>query len=153
MEKPKTTEVTLIKSVPALIVAFNLCDPVTVPEEFLKKWLMATNEKQLTREQVEDEFNKSKKTLRWQLIETKILHNNNISVTEEEVVKQAKDDVKYYWERYYGASGLADEQLDSLSKNILQNNEETKRIYDRLYDLKLLELFKTTFCASEVCGR
>ncbi len=121
----------------------------SLPEDFLKRWLMATNEKQLTREQVEAEFDKSKKALRWQLIEGKIIENNKITVTEDEVKEQAKLDVKYYWERYYGANGLADEQLDALAKNVMQNKEEVKRIYDRLYDLNMLELFKTTFKLNE----
>jgi trigger factor len=122
----------------------------SLPEEFLKKWLMAISEKPKSREEVETEFEKSKKALRWQLIESKVLQNYNVIVTEDEVAHQAKQDVKFYWERYYGASGLSDEQLNALSKNILENKEETKRIYDRLYDVKLLNLFKSKFKLIEI---
>lgn len=121
----------------------------SLPEDFLKRWLMSSNEKPITREQAEVEFEKSREALRWQLIEGKILQNNNVTVTEEEVSSQAKEDVKYYWERYYGAGGLDDEKLTQLAQHTLQNKEESKRIYDRLYDIKLLELFKNSFKLNE----
>jgi trigger factor len=66
-------------------VNFNL------PTEFLKRWIVAVNEKPVTLDQVDAEFDNYAKGLKWQLIENKIIKENNIAVTNEEVIEHTKD--------------------------------------------------------------
>ncbi|MDB9733026.1 trigger factor, partial [Polaribacter sp.] len=56
-----------------------------LPEAFLKKWLATAGEKPLTAEEATAEFNKSEKSLRYQLIEGKIMKENNIKIDHAEL--------------------------------------------------------------------
>lgn len=44
-----------------------------LPNEFLKRWIKASNEKPITEEQIESEYDEYAKGLKWQLIENKII--------------------------------------------------------------------------------
>src|SRR5690606_35644067 len=52
-----------------------------LPKEFLIKWLQTVGEKPLTAEQAEEEYLKSEKGLRYQLIEGKMIAENNLQIT------------------------------------------------------------------------
>ena len=58
---------------------------ISLPDEFLKRWLVAANEKPVTIEQVNAEYDTYAKSLRWELITNKLIKDNNIKVTGEEV--------------------------------------------------------------------
>ena len=59
---------------------------ISLPDTFLKKWLVATNEQGLTVEQVESEYEQYSKSLKWQLIENKIIKDYNLEVKNEDVL-------------------------------------------------------------------
>ncbi len=54
-----------------------------LPETFLKRWLLATN-KDLTEEQLENDFDYFTKDLQWQLIKNSVIKENELKVTPEE---------------------------------------------------------------------
>ena len=64
---------------------------ISLPDTFLKKWLVATNEQGLTVEQVESEYEQYSKSLKWQLIENKIIKDYNLEVKNEDVLAYAKE--------------------------------------------------------------
>jgi trigger factor len=113
---------------------------VTLPDEFLKRWLLETNEEKFTEEQVEKEYSVYADTLRWQLIENKILKNNNIEVSREDVKNYIKD----YFRKNIAAGTETenDEKLDSLAERYMQSKDEVKKIFDRIYDDRMKQLFK-----------
>ena len=59
-----------------------------MPDEFLKRWLVQTSEKPLTLEQVESDYHMYSKSLKWQLLENKILESN----TNKERIEEQLDD-------------------------------------------------------------
>jgi trigger factor len=61
-----------------------------LPDTFLKRWIRESNEKPITVDQVESEYENYSKGLQWQLIENKLIHSNKIIVTQEEVVEHTK---------------------------------------------------------------
>ncbi|MGB1042329.1 MAG: trigger factor, partial [Tenacibaculum sp.] len=61
-----------------------------LPTDFLQKWLQTAGEKQLTAEEATEEYNKSEKGLRYQLIEGKIMKDNDIKLDYAELVDYAK---------------------------------------------------------------
>lgn len=119
-------------------INFNL------PTGFLKRWIVAVNEKAITPEQVETEFEGYSKGLKWQLIENKIIKDNNIQVNNEEVIDYTK---KMLIEQFgkYSPVPMGDEELDKMVQRVLSNKEETKKIYEKLYGEKVMTLFKTKF--------
>src|ERR1700752_1003172 len=73
---------------------------ITLPDDFLKRWLMAVNEKPLTKEQLEAEYPAYAKSMQWKLIENKIIKNNNIAVTADEAKEEAKSYIRSQFARY-----------------------------------------------------
>ncbi|MFH0864778.1 MAG: trigger factor [Bacteroidota bacterium] len=114
---------------------------VVLPDAFLRRWLLETNNEKFTPEQVEKEYSIYADTLKWQLIENKILKSYNVDVTRENV----KEFVKDYFRKniQQGSSEETDDQkLDGVAERFMENKEEVKKIFDRLYDERLKELFK-----------
>ncbi len=63
---------------------------VTLPEEFFKKWLAITNKGKLTPEQIEENFEQYKDELKWSMIRNKVVEDNDIKVSNEEVIEATK---------------------------------------------------------------
>lgn len=119
-------------------VNFNL------PSEFLKRWIVAVNEKPVSAEQVEAEFDGYAKGLKWQLIENKIIKDNNITVTNEEVIEHTKNLILAQFGKMQQMP-MSDEDLEQTAKRVLANEEEAKKIYEQVYGQKVMTLFKTKF--------
>mgnify|MGYP000328694236 CR=1 FL=1 len=119
-------------------VNFNL------PTEFLKRWIVAANEKPVTFEQVDSEFENYSKGLKWQLIENKIIKENNLEVTKDEVVDHTKELILQQFAQM-GQGPMGDEELNQTAQRVLSNQEEAKKLYEKLYGQKVMELFKTKF--------
>ena len=113
---------------------------LTLPEPFLKRWLVAIN-KDLTIEQVEKEFGDFVTDLKWQLIKDTIIKENELVVTPEETRAFAFDLARsqYY---QYGYYNVPDEQLESLAKMILEKPDENERIYRKLFEDKVINTVK-----------
>jgi trigger factor len=119
-------------------VNFNL------PSDFLKRWIVAVNEKPVSPEQVESEFDGYAKGLKWQLIENKIIKDNNIAVTKEEVMDHTKNLILAQFGKMQQMP-MSDEDLENTAKRVLGNEEEAKKIYEQVYGQKVMTLFKTKF--------
>lgn len=115
---------------------------ITLPDTFLKRWLLETNNEKFTEEQIEKEYSIYADSLKWQLIENKILKDNEITVTQEDVKNHIKDYFRSSLPSMDEANPFPEDKLDSLADRLLENKEETKRIYDKIYDDRLKELFK-----------
>lgn len=115
---------------------------ITLPDAFLKRWLLETNNEKFTEEQIEKEYSIYADSLKWQLIENKILKDNEITVTQEDVKNHIKDYFRSSLPSMDEANPFPEDKLDSLADRLFENKEETKRIYDKIYDDRLKELFK-----------
>ena len=115
-----------------------------LPDEFLKKWLLQTNDKNLTSEQIEAEYTQYSKSLRWQLIENKIIKENNLEVTNEDVLNHTKDLIKQNFAQY-GQKAPEENKLTEIAGKVLENEDERKKVYNQLYDFKTLSLYKRKF--------
>lgn len=112
-----------------------------LPTEFLKKWIQVTGEKPLTEEEASAEFEKSEKGLRYQLIEGKIIQENNLQVNFDELKDFAKGFIKSQMAQY-GQLNPAEEELDNIAARIMSNQDEVKRLSEQLMSQKLLSLYK-----------
>ena len=89
------------------------------------------------------QFERSQKGLRYQLIESKIVNENNLNISNEELNAFAEDAVKNYF-RNYGIAEPTDEQVKGFTANILKNRNEVDRLYRELLGKKLLDFYKQT---------
>lgn len=112
-----------------------------LPTEFLKKWLRTAGEKELSEEEANEEYQKSEEGLRYQLIEGKILKDNNLQVTHEELKNFANTYVKNQFLQY-GMPADDQKQIENIASKILQNKEEIQRINQQLVFSKLLNFYK-----------
>lgn len=112
-----------------------------LPTEFLKKWIQMTGEKPLTEDEANEEFEKSEKGLRYQLIEGKIIQENNLQVDFDELKEFAKGFIKSQMAQY-GQLNPAEEELDNIAARVMSNQDEVKRLSEQLMSQKLLTLYK-----------
>ena len=112
-----------------------------LPSEFLQKWLATAGEKQLTPEEAAEEYNKSEKGLRYQLIQEKILKENDIKLDYEELKEYAKGFIRTQMAQF-GNMNPEDAELDDIANRILGNQEEAKKLQDQLMNQKLMTFYK-----------
>lgn len=113
-----------------------------LPDEFLKKWLRTNQENPVSEEQIEQEYPELKENMKWQLVENKVMKDNNIEIGQDEVVEYTKGLITNQM-RQYGQEPDPS-SLDGIAANVLQNREEAQRITDQLASQKLLEFYKNT---------
>ncbi len=111
-----------------------------LPEEFLKRWLKETNN-ELTEEQIEADFDNFMKDLRWQLIKDRVAKDNEVKIEQEDVKAMAKEIAAMQF-RQYGMFSMPDEQLSAYADQILQNEEERRRITTRVQEEKIMAIIK-----------
>jgi trigger factor len=118
--------------------SFNL------PEEFLKRWLTSVNRDQVNNKDIIENFDKYARSIRWQIIESKIVKENQITVTEDDVVELFYRD----YMNYFGSTVMNEdfeERIRAMAKDSLKNEKEVNKAYDRLYAAKMQQLFKSKF--------
>jgi trigger factor len=112
-----------------------------LPAEFLQKWLATAGEKQLTDEEATEEYNKSEKGLRYQLIQEKIMKDHDIKIDFEELKAFAKGFIRAQMAQF-GNMNPEDSELEDIANRILTNQDEARRLQDQLMSQKLLEFYK-----------
>ena len=112
-----------------------------LPDEFLKRWIRLSNEKPVTAEEVEKDYAEYRKSLQWQLIFNELISEDAISVSQEEVIEKTKELLIGNYAQY-GMPAPEDKELEESAKRVLGNQEEARKIYDMLYDEKLIAYVK-----------
>ena len=122
-----------------------------LPAEFLQKWLATAGEKEMTAEEAAAEYEKSEKGLRYQLIEGKIMKDNDIKLDYAELVEYAKGFIRTQMAQF-GNMNPEEKELDDIAARILGNQDEAKRLQEQLISHKLLTFYKEniTFKTKEV---
>lgn len=120
---------------------------VQLPEDFLKRWLLRTNDK-LNEEQIEKEFDTFAQDLKWQLIRNKVAVDNEMKVEDDEIKNRAAI-IAHLRYQQYGYYYVTDEQVAALATEMLKNQEEVKRIAGLILDDKVLDHFATVIKIEE----
>lgn len=114
---------------------------IQLPDDFLKRWLMAVNEKPLTKEQLEAEYPSYANSMKWKLIENKIIKANEIVVSQDEARAEAAGYIRSQYARY---GQTPDEtEVAKIADSILAKQEEAQKIYEGIYSKKVLDVLKT----------
>lgn len=124
-------------------VTENLIDATKfdLPKEFLIRWLQNSGEKPLNEEEAIEEYDKSEKGIRYQLIEGSIIQEHDLQIQFEELQSFAKELIKEQMAQY-GQQAPEEKELDDIAARIFTNQEETKRLSDQLMSKKLLDFYK-----------
>lgn len=125
---------------------------INMPDNFLKTWLKATSNGQVTDEVLEKEFNLYKESLKWDLIKNKISEDKDIKVEGEEVREKAKSLII---DQFGGAAIAAQlgDKLDEIANNYLSGQdgkgENFMRIYNQLRQERIMTLIKENITVVE----
>jgi trigger factor len=112
-----------------------------LPDEFLRKWLKATNEK-LTDEELGQGYDDFAKNLKWTLIENKIINDNEIKIDYKDVFETAKQRLDAQF-RMYSPQPMPEDQLAQYTATFLQEKENANRIFDEVKALKVFDYIKS----------
>jgi len=112
-----------------------------LPDEFLRRWLKATNEK-LTDEELAEGYDDFAKNLKWTLIENKLIKDNNIEIKYEDVFQTAKARLDAQF-RMYSPAPMPEDQLAEYTATFLKEKDNANRIFDEVKAIKVFELIKS----------
>ncbi|MGM0579032.1 MAG: trigger factor [Bacteroidota bacterium] len=123
-----------------------------LPDEFLKNWLLLSNEGKITQEQIDKEYDLYTKDLRFNLIKNKIAEANQDSIKVENT--DVMDYTKKMIAEQFGAYGMADqlgENMDSFAQNYLQgeNGENYRKVYEEMLNKRVLDFIKDKITIKE----
>ena len=110
---------------------------LVMPEAFLKNWLYTINEGKFSMEEIEKDFAQFVDMMRWSLIQKHYINELKLEVTPEEATEEAKRSAAAQF-AYYGIPKVDDETLSNYANNILSNKEENRKIYEKLFENKVI---------------
>ena len=113
-----------------------------MPEAFLKRWLFTINEGKFTMEDIEKDFDGFVKMFTWNYIQKHFIQSAELRVSQEEAEAEAKEFAKAQFAQY-GMPSAPEEMIANFSKQILENKEQSQKIYEKLYELKVVEHVKS----------
>ncbi len=112
------------------------------PDDFLKRWIKQVNDKPVTDEQIESEYDGYRNMLKWQLIEKTLFDKHNLVIDQMELVNFTKHLLRTNYSNY-GIFEVDEEELTQSAMKFLQDKKQTDAIISRLAEDKLINLFKT----------
>jgi len=119
---------------------------VEFPESFLKRWLQNGGEKPRTEEEAAEELPTFLGQLKWSLISTKLLQENNITVTPDEIFDHARQQMI----SYMGGQALGDlSWLDDYAKRMLNDKKFVDQAYAQIQTGKLFTALEAKVQATE----
>jgi trigger factor len=114
---------------------------IELPDEFLRKWLKATNEK-LTEEELAEGYDDFAKNLKWTLIENKLIKDNNIEIKYEDVFQTAKQRLDAQF-RMYSPAPMPEDQLAQYTATFLKEKDNANRIFEEVKAIKVFEYIQS----------
>lgn len=112
-----------------------------LPAAFLKKWIQTAGENPLTAEEAEAEYTKSENGLRYQLIEGKIIAENSLQITFEDLKTYTTEIIKKQMAQF-GQMNPTDEDVQGIVARVMSNQDEVRRLSEQVMNEKMLNLFK-----------
>ena len=111
---------------------------VQVAENFLKRWVYVANDGKFTMEDIEKDWALFIVDYKWQMVRNYLMSKYNVKVEEADLLASAKGFAAYQF-AMYGMGNVPEEQLEAFAKNILAQEEQGRRILDKVEDDKTFD--------------
>lgn len=119
---------------------------VDFPEAFLKRWMQLNGEQQKSAEEVEAEYPNYSKQLTWSLVATKLMEDNNVSVSPDEI----KDAAKMQLLSYMGGQNIGDMSwIDDYADRMMKDKKFVEQTYAQVQTGKLFQALESQVQANE----
>ena len=113
---------------------------ITLPDTFLKKWLLAQND-ELNADNIDEEYQKMLPALKWELISGKVQQTLNVEVTEDDLLKRAAFLAQQQLQQY-GMYNMDEETINDMAKRILADNTYRRNIANEMEELKMFAMMR-----------
>ena len=110
------------------------------PVDFLKRWVLATNEK-MTAEELEKDFDKMLEELKWHLAKDQLMKAYKVDVQKEDVEAYAKEVARMQFMQY-GLMHIDDQYLTNYANEMLKQENQLRGIVERVAENKIYEALK-----------
>ena len=121
---------------------------LAMPVEFLKRWLYVINEGKFSREDIEKDFDQFLKMFTWNYLQKHFIEQGQLTVTADEAMEEAKVFAQAQFAQY-GMPSAPAEMLENFAKQIMENKEQQSKVYEKLYEVKVVEYLKSQIKVSE----
>ena len=119
---------------------------IDFPDAFLKRWLQMNSEKQKSAEEVEAEYPDYSKQLTWSLIANKLMTDNNVSVSPDDI----KDAAKTQLMSYMGGQNFGDVSwMDDYAERMMKDKKFVDQTYAQVQTGKLFQALENQVQATE----
>lgn len=119
-----------------------------MPEAFLKRWLHAINEGKFSMEEIEKDFPAFLQMYTWNYLQKKLITENNLQVSQQEATAEAKALAQAQFAQY-GMPSVPDEMLADYAGKILTDKNQAQKIYEKLFEAKVVEAVKSKVKVTE----
>ncbi len=121
---------------------------ITMPVEFLKRWLYTINEGKFSKEEIEKDFDQFLEIYTWNFIRSKVIAAEKLEVTQEEAIEEAKVVAQMQFAQY-GMPSAPEDMLVNYAQQMLSDKEQSKRIFESLYDKAVINSYKAKMTITE----
>lgn len=119
-----------------------------MPAEFLKRWLFVINEGKFTKEDIDKDFDQFLKMFTWNYLQKHFIQKGELKVTADEAKVEAKALAQAQFAQY-GMPAAPDNMLEDYAKRILSDKEQSQKIYEKLYEVKVVDYVKSQITVKE----
>lgn len=110
-----------------------------LPKDFLKRWIMETNEEEITEDQLERQMDSFIKSMKWNLIESELMNAHpELKISQDDI----RNHIKGLFMGGQEETEEMKERIDMIIGNLMQNQDQVKSIYDQLFEQRLISTFK-----------
>jgi len=117
--------------------------PISLPDNFLKRWIRLSNENPILPEQIDAEYDGYAKNLKWQLIQGHIFKQNGFKLENQEIIDFTKSILRNNFAQY-GMAVPPEKELTDTALGLLSKRDESSRILEMISDVKITQFFKAT---------
>lgn len=114
-------------------------EEVKLPETFLTKWLVFSNQNIQEEAQAKEILEAEKNQLKYQIIEGKLMNDNDIKLDYNDILGQAEQLVRNQL-AIYGIHHLGDEEIQKYAVEMLKDQEQVRQISSEVAMAKLKDI-------------
>ncbi len=114
---------------------------ITMPAEFLKRWLYTINEGKFSKEEIEKDFDQFLEIYTWNFIRSRVIESEKLEIKQEDAIEEAKAMAQMQFAQY-GMPSAPEDMLMNYAQQMLSDKEQSKRIFEALYDKVVIGALK-----------